>query len=564
MRERYDKYGEDGLKRGFQPPSASGAGYAPGHQGYGHSDQGGYAFRFKSANDIFSEFFGGRDPFASMFMESVFADPFADPFFSQHTGSAGLRAAAEHMPIERERRPYAGSGGGMTTTTTSQSVGAGFGFPSMFGGGGFPSMMFSSQFGSSNMPAAGSFSFVSSSTVGGEGGLRGAAGPSTRTSIQIINGAKIQTVEENDGRGNVTVTKISPDGSKEVSVNGVPQNTGAKRESPKKAVEGAGRQSYAQSRPSAQAHQPPPPQPAPAAAAANASVHASASRGGKKHESSDDESVVDIEVVELSDSSEEEALPPKRQVPLPRHEQRPTHHSTAETAKTPEHKAPSSSALEPSTKRRDADMRKDKPAAASTNEFYTATTATTHQPPAQHAPAASVPPLRPAHVTREPPAAQSSTRSSTYQPAAAAPRNEAEDMLTQARSRLKTAGGAAQSSAAPQPQHQQPISPSSHSSGGFKDILKATGASLLKSRPKMNRSSSASKAGPQPQSMQPAGGRAHGPIHRPGPLGALQPQVMSAAEHKRGAYGGQQHPYEPSISSGYASYNGAGGAVRSS
>ncbi|KAJ1994460.1 DnaJ sub B member 6, partial [Coemansia thaxteri] len=243
MRERYDKYGEDGLKRGFQPPSASGAGYAPGHQGYGHSDQGGYAFRFKSANDIFSEFFGGRDPFASMFMESVFADPFADPFFSQHTGSAGLRAAAEHMPIERERRPYAGSGGGMTTTTTSQSVGAGFGFPSMFGGGGFPSMMFSSQFGSSNMPAAGSFSFVSSSTVGGEGGLRGAAGPSTRTSIQIINGAKIQTVEENDGRGNVTVTKISPDGSKEVSVNGVPQNTGAKRESPKKAVEGAGRQS---------------------------------------------------------------------------------------------------------------------------------------------------------------------------------------------------------------------------------------------------------------------------------------------------------------------------------
>ncbi|KAJ2908026.1 DnaJ sub B member 6, partial [Coemansia aciculifera] len=305
-RELYDQYGEEGLRRGFQPPSASGAQYSSGHshQPHHHAQGGGHEFRFRSANDIFRDFFGGRDPFSPMFMESVFADHFADPFFSQHSGSSGLRAAAaatteQHIPMERERRPYAG-GGGMTTT--SAGGGGGFGFPSMFGGGGgFPSMMFSSSFGGSGMPATGSFSFVSSSTIGGDGGLRGATGPSTRTSIQIVNGLKIQTTEENDGRGNVTVTKVSPDGYKEVTVNGVPQNSGPAR----KPVEDGRQQSHARPRSGSYARQPSPPPQA-------SSAHAR-SGSGQKYVSSDDESVVDVEVVEVEDGSDSEILSP----PLP-------------------------------------------------------------------------------------------------------------------------------------------------------------------------------------------------------------------------------------------------------
>ncbi|KAJ2817609.1 DnaJ sub B member 6, partial [Coemansia sp. 'formosensis'] len=528
MRERYDKYGEDGLKRGFQPPSASGNNYS-GHHAPSSAGHGGHAFGFRSADDIFRDFFGGRDPFSSMFMDSVFADPFSDPFFSQHSGSSGLRAAAEqHVPMERERRPYAGGNSMMTTS------GGGFGFPSMFGGGsgGFPSMMFSS-FGGSGMPATGSFSFVSSSTIGGEGGLRGATGPSTRTSIQVVNGVKIQTTEENDGRGNVTVTKVSPDGYKEVTVNGVPQNTSPRRESPKKPVEDSRHHSYSRPLSDSYARQPSP-QPTPA--------YGSAARGraGKTHVESDDESVVEVEIVEVEDSSDSDSLPP----PPPPQPQSSKH--GAERARAPVHKVPSPPTSEPLPKRRDPEVRKDK---AAPSEHYSAplsaaaaaAAAAAYQPPTQQQPAqrmsaAAPPPPRATYAPREPPAAQPSSRLPTQAPAAG--RNEAEDMLAQARNRLKSAAGTAH----PPPPQQKPLATSSHGIG-FKEVLKATGASLLKSRPKMNRSSSSTKAGPQPQALQ-AGGKTFGPVHRPDPAGSLKPQVKSAAEYKAGAYGEQQY-YEP-------------------
>ncbi|KAJ2881707.1 DnaJ sub B member 6 [Coemansia aciculifera] len=524
MRERYDKYGEDGLKRGFQPPSASGNNYSSGHHAHGNggASQGGAGFRFRSADDIFRDFFGGRDPFSSMFMESVFADPFADPFFSQHSGSSGLRAAAEqHVPIERERRPYAG-GGGMTTTSGPSA--GGFGFHSMFGGpgGGFPSMMFSS-FGGSGMPATGSFSFVSSSTIGGDGGLRGATGPSTRTSIQVVNGVKIQTTEENDGQGNVTVTKVSPDGYKEVTVNGVPQNSSPTRESARKPVEDGRHRSYARPLSDSYARQPSPPP--------VSSTYGSAARGGagQKHEATDDESVVEVEIVEVEDSSDSDFLPPP-QPPQPQSSK-----PSAERARAPVHKVHSPPTAEPLPKRRDPEVRKDK---AAPSEHYSvplsaagaATAAATAYQPAAPAPS------RTTYVPREAPAAQPSTRLPTQTPAAA--RNEAEDMLAQARNRLKSASGAA-----PPPQPQQKSSTTSSHGSGFKDVLKATGASLLKARPKMNRSSSSTKAGPQPQAQQ-ARSKTFGPVHRPDPINGVKPQVMSAAEHKAGAYGEQQY-YEP-------------------
>ncbi|KAJ2781064.1 DnaJ sub B member 2, partial [Coemansia javaensis] len=187
----YDKYGEDGLRRGFQPPSAgaaaagsSSSSSSAGGGGYGAYGPGG-GFQFRSAHDIFRDFFGGQDPFAPMFaMGSMFGghDPFAQAFFSAPT------AAPMHG-----------------------------GFSSMFGGpasGGFGSLF------GAGMPGVSSFSFVSSS-AGGGGGFGALRGPSVTNSVQFINGVRMQTIEEHDGRGNVTVTRISPDGTKEVSVNGV-------------------------------------------------------------------------------------------------------------------------------------------------------------------------------------------------------------------------------------------------------------------------------------------------------------------------------------------------------
>ncbi|KAJ2643799.1 DnaJ sub B member 6, partial [Coemansia sp. RSA 1285] len=226
LRQRYDRHGEEGLRRNFQSNNGGGGssyGSAGNGGAYGgahaHGGGAGFAFSFRAADDLFREFFGGRDPFGPMFAMDPFfgADPFADSFFSQAAaGPGGMRAngghgassssSSSHVPIERERRPYAGTGF------------------SMFGGGGFPSM-FEASFGGSagTMPANGSFSFMSSSTMGGAGGLRGAAGPSVRTFVQIADGVKIQITEEDDGRGNKTVTKVTPDGRKEITVNGVPQ-----------------------------------------------------------------------------------------------------------------------------------------------------------------------------------------------------------------------------------------------------------------------------------------------------------------------------------------------------
>ncbi|KAJ2030715.1 DnaJ sub B member 6 [Coemansia sp. S610] len=539
MRERYDKYGEDGLKRGFQPPSASGNSYSSGHHAHSSAGQGAPGFRFRSADDIFRDFFGGRDPFSSMFMESVFADPFSDPFFSQHSGSSGLRAAAEqHVPLERERRPYAG--GGSMTTTSGPSMG-GFGFPSMFGSG-FPSMMFSSPFGGSGMPATGSFSFVSSSTIGGDGGLRSASGPSTRTSIQVVNGVKIQTTEENDGQGNVTVTKVSPDGYKEVTVNGVPQGSSSTREPPQKPIADGGHRSYARPMSGSYARQPSPQPVSPSYGSA------SKSGSGPKHASSNDESVVEVEVIEIEDSSESDALPPPQpSKPLS------SKHSDERT-RAPVHKVPSPPTTEPLPKRRDPEMRKEK---AAPSEHYPAppsAAASAYQPPpqqhqqkqhqqkqhqpAQRVPAAASPPSRATHVPREPPVVQTNARLPAQAPAA--PRNEAEDMLAQARNKLKSAAGTALPQ---QPPQQKPSTASSSHGSGFKDVLKATGASLLKARPKMNRSSSSTKAGQQPPT-RPAGSKTFGPVHRPDPKDAAKPQVMSAAEHKAGAYGEQQY-FEP-------------------
>jgi curved DNA-binding protein CbpA len=66
-REIYDKFGEEGLKAGVDPNAAGGfPGGFPG--GFG-SFPGGFTFRYSPSNaeDIFAQFFGGRNPFFTRF-----------------------------------------------------------------------------------------------------------------------------------------------------------------------------------------------------------------------------------------------------------------------------------------------------------------------------------------------------------------------------------------------------------------------------------------------------------------------------------------------------------------
>ncbi|XP_033494944.1 dnaJ homolog subfamily B member 6b isoform X1 [Epinephelus lanceolatus] len=150
-RNTYDRYGKDGL---------SGGG------GGGHYDHfGGSSFTFRNPEDVFREFFGGRDPFADFFAD----DPF-DDFFG---GSRSRQRGASRNRM-----------GG-----------------SLFGFGSFPAFGhslsgFDSGF-SSFGDVGGGFTSFSSSSFGGGGGGGGGGGMgnfrSVSTSTKFINGRKITT-----------------------------------------------------------------------------------------------------------------------------------------------------------------------------------------------------------------------------------------------------------------------------------------------------------------------------------------------------------------------------------
>ncbi|MBN3308089.1 DNJB6 protein, partial [Amia calva] len=72
-RNIYDRYGKEGL-------SANGGGGGGGH--YHNNDS--FGFTFRNPEDVFREFFGGRDPFADFF-----DDPF-DDFFGSRRGQRGV------------------------------------------------------------------------------------------------------------------------------------------------------------------------------------------------------------------------------------------------------------------------------------------------------------------------------------------------------------------------------------------------------------------------------------------------------------------------------------------
>ncbi|XP_055364224.1 dnaJ homolog subfamily B member 6b isoform X2 [Betta splendens] len=148
-RNIYDRYGKEGLSGG-----GGGGGGGGGHYG----DFGNFVFR--NPEDVFREFFGGRDPFADLFAD----DPF-DDFFG------GGRS--RHRDAGRNRM------GG-----------------SVFGFGGFPGFSssfagFDSGFTSFGDMGGGGITSFSSSSFGGGGGMGNFR--SVSTSTKFINGRKITT-----------------------------------------------------------------------------------------------------------------------------------------------------------------------------------------------------------------------------------------------------------------------------------------------------------------------------------------------------------------------------------
>ncbi|KAJ1099726.1 hypothetical protein NDU88_004825 [Pleurodeles waltl] len=171
-RDIYDKYGKEGLSGGgggshFESPFE-------------------FGFTFRNPEDVFREFFGGRDPFSFDFFE----DPF-DDFFGNRRGQRGHRNRA----------------GG-------QFLSAFGGFPA-FGTGFSPfDTGFTSSFGSLGH---GGFTSFSSSSFGGTGMGNF---KSVSTSSKIINGRKITTkriIENGQER-----VEVEEDGQlKSLTVNGV-------------------------------------------------------------------------------------------------------------------------------------------------------------------------------------------------------------------------------------------------------------------------------------------------------------------------------------------------------
>ncbi|CAO2603748.1 DnaJ homolog subfamily B member 6 [Lemmus lemmus] len=145
-RDIYDKYGKEGLNCG-------------GGGGGSHFDSPfEFGFTFRNPDDVFREFFGGRDPFSFDFFE----DPF-DDFFGSRRAARGNRSRG-----------------------TGSFFSAFSGFPSF--GGGFPA--FDTGFSSFGSVGHGGLTAFSSASFGGSGMGNF---KSISTSTKIVNGKKITT-----------------------------------------------------------------------------------------------------------------------------------------------------------------------------------------------------------------------------------------------------------------------------------------------------------------------------------------------------------------------------------
>ncbi|CAL9094211.1 unnamed protein product [Musa acuminata var. zebrina] len=91
----YDQYGEEGLKGQVPPPGAG-----PSSEFFGGAAGTKFRFNPRSADEIFSEFFGGSSPFGGGSSGTKFADVFA-AFGSGRSGEASASALRKAPAIER-------------------------------------------------------------------------------------------------------------------------------------------------------------------------------------------------------------------------------------------------------------------------------------------------------------------------------------------------------------------------------------------------------------------------------------------------------------------------------
>ncbi|RUS31324.1 DnaJ domain-containing protein [Jimgerdemannia flammicorona] len=190
-RQLYDRYGESGL---------SGAGVRDEAPEYAYAHQ--RPFQFQSPEEIFRQFFGGRDPFADFFgSSSIYNDNFG---FPPRSRGSGFRTTVSD-PFEGDpffgdsafEHGFGGIGGGRTGSTFSESG-------MLYGGG-----------------SATSFSFSSSSSAFGGGG----SSTTTKMTSRIVNGRNMTTkvTEIRDAQG-IKVIEDFPDGTRRVTLNGVEQS----------------------------------------------------------------------------------------------------------------------------------------------------------------------------------------------------------------------------------------------------------------------------------------------------------------------------------------------------
>uniref|UniRef100_A0A8C2PCT6 DnaJ heat shock protein family (Hsp40) member B6 n=1 Tax=Capra hircus TaxID=9925 RepID=A0A8C2PCT6_CAPHI len=145
-RDIYDRYGKEGLNGG-------------GGGGSHFDSPFEFGFTFRNPDEVFREFFGGRDPFSFDFFE----DPFED-FFGNRRGPRGSRSRG-----------------------TGSFFSAFSGFPPF--GGGFPS--FDAGFSSFGSLGHGGLTAFSSSSAFGGSGMGNYK--SVSTSTKVVNGRKITT-----------------------------------------------------------------------------------------------------------------------------------------------------------------------------------------------------------------------------------------------------------------------------------------------------------------------------------------------------------------------------------
>jgi len=169
-KEAYDRYGKDGLING-------------GSNDFDYGGFPGFSFSFRDPDEVFREFFGGRDPFADFFGGGFpsfggfggFQDPFVDPF--SHFGGHGHRNNYHNEQISHPSRNRS------------------FGFGTIFD---------NDPFFNGGMQA------FSSSSYGGPPQMGGGNFKSTSTSTKYVNGKKVVT--KKIVQNNVETITVEEDG----------------------------------------------------------------------------------------------------------------------------------------------------------------------------------------------------------------------------------------------------------------------------------------------------------------------------------------------------------------